>query len=252
MSNFMDIVPYSTHEWLILAISAVVVGLSKTSIHGLLTPIIVIFAIVFGGRESTSIILFFLIAGDIFAVFFYKRNVIWADIVSLMPPTFIGLAIGVAVGGIINDRVFKTLLAIIAISSLLLLVYSEKKGENFVVPQNRKTTWISGVLSGVASMIGNSAGPIFAVYLLSLGLKKGRYMGTAAWFFLIVNLSKVPLQYFFWDNVSLKNFILIGMLFPLVMAGAFVGRWLIQRIDEKLFRKIIVAMTAITAVRLLF
>ena len=41
-------------------------------------------------------------------------------------------------------------------------------------------------------MIGNAAGPIFNVYLLAGGFKKNGFIGTALWFFLIINLSKVP------------------------------------------------------------
>lgn len=47
---------------------------------------------------------------------------------------------------------------------------------------------MTGMASGFATMIGNAAGPIFSLYLLAKGAKKNNYMGTFAWFFLIVNL----------------------------------------------------------------
>jgi hypothetical protein len=47
-------------------------------------------------------------------------------------------------------------------------------------------------------MIGNVAGPIFAIYLLAIHLPKNNFIGTGAWFFLIVNVVKFPLQLFFW------------------------------------------------------
>jgi len=52
------------------------------------------------------------------------------------------------------------------------------------------------VLSGFASMIGNAAGPIFAIYLLALGFTKNNFIGANSWFFFMINLIKLPLQIF--------------------------------------------------------
>ena len=42
-------------------------------------------------------------------------------------------------------------------------------------------------------MVGNAAGPVMSIFLISQGMQKEQFMGTWAWFFLIVNLTKVPL-----------------------------------------------------------
>ena len=41
-------------------------------------------------------------------------------------------------------------------------------------------------------MIGNAAVPILTIYLLYMGYEKNKFIGTAAWFFLVVNLIKLP------------------------------------------------------------
>ncbi|HCX64123.1 MAG TPA: sulfite exporter TauE/SafE family protein, partial [Eubacteriaceae bacterium] len=229
MEFLIEVINYTSYEWILLVGSALLVGISKTSISGLLMPVIAVLALQFGGKESTAIVLFLLIIGDLFAVFFYKRDVLWADIVRLMPPTFVGLGIGVVTGELINDAVFKSILSTIVIICLILLIYNEKKGERVQISNGSAITVVSGVVSGFASMIGNSAGPIFAVYLLAMGMKKKRYLGTTAWFFLIVNVSKVPLQIFFWDNVGWDNIVLALVLIPAVTIGAFLGFFFISR-----------------------
>jgi len=99
-------------------------------------------------------------------------------------------------------------------------------------------------------MIGNAAGPIFSVYLLTMNFKKNDYMGTTAWFFFLINLSKVPLQILFWHNISFKTVILsIGMI-PSIAIGALLGMLAIKKINEKNFRLIIIVVTGIAAVRL--
>ena len=49
-----------------------------------------------------------------------------------------------------------------------------------------------GVLGGMATMLANAAGPIAQFYLLAMKLPKYTFIGTSAWLFLIVNISKVP------------------------------------------------------------
>ncbi|WP_253200603.1 TSUP family transporter [Clostridium sp. CF012] len=100
-------------------------------------------------------------------------------------------------------------------------------------------------------MIGNAAGPIFSVYLLTMNFKKIDFMGTTAWFFFLINLSKVPLQILFWHNISFKSILLSVDMVPSIAIGAFLGMIMIKKINEKSFRYIIIGMTAIAEIRLL-
>jgi hypothetical protein len=242
---------FDTQQWFILILAAVLIGMSKTSISGFHMPVIPALAFIFGGMESTGIVLPLLIVGDLFAVFFYKRHAQWNDVAKLLPWTFAGLIAGVVTGRYINDAMFKSIISVIVIFCLLVLVYNERKDGDLYLPKGKWFTILAGATSGFASMIGNAAGPIFAIYLLSMNMKKNRYLGTTAYFFLIVNVSKVPLQIIFWSNIRSDNLSLTLVLIPAIAFGAFIGLVLIKRLSEKPFRKIIVAMTAITAIRLL-
>ncbi|MFT5875010.1 MAG: putative membrane protein YfcA [Clostridium sp.] len=241
----------SMWQWSCVIISAILVGASKTGISGFLMPVIPIIASVFGGKESTGVILPILLIGDVFAVCYYNRHADWENIKKLLPWTFIGLIIGVIVGNFINDKQFKAVIAISVLLCLVALIYIEKKGENSKVPSNRWFYAIAGIAVGFTTMIGNVAGPIFSVYLLSMHFKKNDYMGTTAWFFFLVNLTKVPLQILFWHNLSFKTVLLsIGMI-PAIAIGALIGMLMIKKINEKNFRYIIIGMTFIAAVKLL-
>src|SRR5674476_787882 len=82
---------------------------------------------------------------------------------------------------------------------------------------------VFGILGGFATMIGNVAGPVFAVYLLALRLPKKTFIGTTAWFFAIINITKLPLQYFVWDNISSQSLRIDLLAIPFVMLGAYSG-----------------------------
>ncbi|MBZ9607136.1 sulfite exporter TauE/SafE family protein [Clostridium estertheticum] len=241
----------STMQWSCLIISAILVGVSKTGISGFLMPVIPIIASVFGGKESTGVILPILVVGDVFAVYYYNRHAKWENIKKLLPWTIIGLLLGVIVGNFINDKQFKAVISISVLLCLVALIYTEKKGGNIKVPTNKWFYAMAGIATGFTSMIGNAAGPIFSVYLLSMNFKKNDFMGTTAWFFFLVNLAKLPLQILFWQNISFKTILLsIGMI-PAIAVGALLGMLMIKKINEKNFRYIIIIMTFIAAVRLL-
>ena len=70
-------------------------------------------------------------------------------------------------------------------------------------------------------MIGNAAGPVMSVYLLSMRKEKMEYIGINAWFFLVVNLLKVPFQIFAWDNINWGSFSLNLLMLPVIGTGAF-------------------------------
>jgi Predicted permeases len=241
----------SLWQWFWVIIAAFLVGFSKTGINGLIMPVIPIIASVFGGKESTGIILPILLVGDVFALYYYKRHGEWNDIRKLLPWTLVGLILGAIVGNYINDKQFKTIISILVIVCLIILVYMEKKGEEFKVPRRTWFYALTGIISGFASMIGNAAGPIFSIYLLAMDFKKNDYMGTTAWFFFIINLTKLPLQILFWHNISFKTVILTVGVLPAIAIGALLGAIIIKKLNEKPFRRIIIGMTAIAAVRLL-
>jgi len=132
-----------------------------------------------------------------------------------------------------------------------ILLYTEKKGKNLVVPEVTIFFVTVGVLSGFTSMIGNAAGPIFSMYLLTLGLKKNNYMGINAWFFFIINFTKIPIQAFVWHNISIKSLFVTVLMIPVITLGAILGAFILKKINEKYFRYIILVMTAIASFKLL-
>lgn len=248
--DFLNTLGLDAQQWVWVISAAFLIGFSKTGIGGVSMLSIPILATVFGGKESTGVILPMLIAGDILAVIFYRRHVEWSNIRKMLPWSLAGLAVGVVVGNLINDRQFKILIAVAVLICLGLLIYTEKKGENFKVPQGAWFYILTGIAVGFASMIGNVAGPIFSVYLLAMGFKKNDFIGTTAWFFFIINVTKVPLQVFLWHNITVNTFLLALIMIPAITIGALSGYFVVKKINEKPFRYIVIVMTAIASIRL--
>lgn len=241
----------ANEQWFWVILAAVFIGFSKTGISSFMMPAIPIIASIFGGKDSTGMVLPMLIVGDIFALYYYNRHAEWSNIRKLLPWTLVGLILGVIAGIYINDKQFKAFIAISVFICLAILIYTEKKGENLKIPQNLFLYAFTGILCGFTSMIGNAAGPIFSVYLLAKGFKKNDFMGTTAWFFFIINITKVPLQIFFWNNIPFKTLFLTISMIPAIAVGAILGVVIIKKLNERLFHFIILGVTAIAAIKLL-
>ena len=90
-----------------------------------------------------------------------------------------------------------------------------------------------------------------AVYLLSMRLPKNEFIGTAAWFFLVINIFKVPFHVYVWETINWQSFTLNLIALPLIIAGVYLGIWLVKRINEKHYRWLVIGMTLLAAAALL-
>ncbi len=238
--------------WQIIAgiISAIIVGIARTGVSGMLLLAVPIMAGAFGGIQSTGLMLLMMNFGDLMAIKVYNKHVRWDEIKKLLPPALLGLLLGGIVGKYINNQQFKMLIGCIVLLSLVFLVWQEIKGDKIRVPNNIWFVIFFGILSGFSTMIGNAAGPLFAIYLLAIRLNKQNYMGTTVWFFMILNLIKLPLQIFVWNNINWETLILTIAALPAVYFGTKIGVWIVKKLPERSFRYLVIGITAIVAVRM--
>lgn len=251
MSDFILSYSLSVTQWVLLGICGLLIGMSKTGLSGVGLMVVPILANAFGGRPSVGLLLPILIFADVFAVSWYNRHAEWKHILRLIPWAFLGIAIATLVGKSISDLTFNRLLAAVVVVGIIVLVWRDLRSDKMRIPTSKWFAAGLGLTGGFATMIGNAAGPVMALYLLSMRLPKNSYIGTGAWFFFIVNLSKVPLHVWSWKTITLESFLLDCLMIPAIAAGAFLGIWLVRLLPEKVFRIIIIATTLLSALLLI-
>jgi len=106
---------------------------------------------------------------------------------------------------------------------------------------------LCGVAGGFTSMIGNLAGSVMAIYFLSMRLPKNSFIGTTAWFFMVINWFKIPFHVWMWKTITWDSFLLDLTMLPLIILGAFLGVWIVKRLSEFTYRWFIIGMTMIAA-----
>jgi uncharacterized membrane protein YfcA len=161
-----------------------------------------------------------------------------------------GIAIGAITGNYLDDKQFKALLGIVVLICLGLLIYREIAKRVLPLPKNPIFHWMVGAVSGFSSMVGNAAGPIFNVYLLSQDLTKNKMIGTTAWFFLLMNIVKLPFHIFMWRTVTWGTLRYMLLMIPFIALGSWMGIRFVRKINEVWYKRIIMIMTAIAAMRL--
>ncbi|UCC96404.1 MAG: sulfite exporter TauE/SafE family protein [Phycisphaerales bacterium] len=238
--------------WVVIAISAVVVGVSKTGMPGLGILPVPLMALAFSTRESTGLLLGILILADLFAITYHRRNAKWRHVLRLLPAALAGIVAGYFGLRVVNDQQLKPIIGGIVLVMLGLNCWRTRaRGEEPPVPAQWWFAVGLGFMAGVTTMMANAAGPVMVIYLLAMRLPKIEFVGTGAWFFFVVNWLKVP----FSANLNLMTAASVKlnlMMLPFIAVGALLGILFLRRIPQKVFTVIVQILAAVAAVRLLF
>ncbi len=232
-------------QWLLGTFCAYLVGIAKTGVPGvgiLTVPLMVLTA--GDARQSVAWLLPIMCTADVFAVVYWRRHAAAGKLFSLVPWVLGGMAAGAAALSL-SERVLRPMIGVIIL--LMLAEFLRRRwGSQARVPSHAAPY---GVAAGFATTVANAAGPVMNLYLLSKKLPKEEFVATGAWFFFIVNLSKVPI--YAWHGLfSARSLTFDALMIPAVLAGSLTGRWIIFHIPQRLFEYVVLLMTAISSLLL--
>ncbi len=238
-------------NYIIAAICAFLLGISKSGIKGIASLIVTGLALVYGAKNSTGIMMPLLLVGDVFAITYYKRHVQKEYIIKLLPWMVLGVLLGVIGGNYISESIFKNGMALIILFSVGLMYYWENKKDK-TVPSHWSFASSMGLLAGFTTMIGNLAGAFSNIYFLAMRIPKNNFIGTAAWLFFFINSFKVPFHIWSWKTINSESILISLKLIPFVIMGLIAGVFLVKKIEDEIYRKLILLFTAIGGVAILF
>lgn len=233
---------------LIIVVSvALLLGMAKTGVHGAGMLSVPLLAIAFGGKASSGLMLPMLLVADVFGVWYYHRHASFKHLKILFPWAAIGIIAGSVAGNFISDEVFRIIMALTIGTSLILMIWMEMGGRE-KIPDNIYLGTTAGFLGGFTSMIGNLAGTVMAVYFISMRLPKNNFIGTAAWFFLVINWFKVPFHIWVWHTINKDSWLIAIILIPAILIGAYLGIILVKKMSDRTYRWFIIGMTFLASI----
>ncbi|HSV73406.1 MAG TPA: sulfite exporter TauE/SafE family protein [Chthonomonadales bacterium] len=247
-------------QWALGAAAALLVGVSKTGVPGAGILVVPVMAALFGSRLSVGTVLPMLIVGDIFAVTWYRRHARWDKLLGLVPHVLVGVASGALLLGLMKGgagaQLMDSLIGLLVLAMLAVHLLRARVGDR-IAPTSGWGMAATGVTAGFATTVSNAAGPIMQIYLTASRLPKEQFMGTTAWYFLVVNLTKVPVfaVLTLMDPASpmmtAASLSFNAAIAPVIVLGAFIGRWLLPRLPQRLFDNLMLALAAVAALNLL-
>jgi uncharacterized membrane protein YfcA len=230
-------------QWLLGIACALMIGIAKTGAPGAGTLIIPLMVLTVGdAREAAAWTAPVLTAGDIFAVLYWRRHAETRKLFSLIPWVAVGMAGGGAALAL-SESILRRIVGVIVLAMLGLHIFRRRNPTGQV--SGRPPVY--GVTAGFATTVANAAGPVMIMYLLTQRLPKEQFVATGAWFFLVVNVAKMPI-YFSYDLVSVASLSFAALMVPFVICGGIGGIWIMRRLPQRVFETLVIVLTAISSI----
>jgi uncharacterized membrane protein YfcA len=195
-------------------------------------------------RASTGLVLPLLVLGDFIAVGSYRAHAQWRHVWRLFPWAAAGVIVGYFALGRMNDRQARIAIGAIVVGLAVLHLLRRLRPAGSEAKHGAWFAPVIGILAGFTTLVANASGPLMVIYLLAMRLPKLEYMGTAAVFFLLLNFFKMPFMIHL-GLVTRESLLLNLALAPAVLFGAWLGKWLLHRLNQRVFENIALALALV-------
>jgi len=247
-------------QWSVLSVTVIAItiflyGVSKTAmpVAGVLAgPLL---AAVLTPTVASAFALPLLLVGDLYALALYRSNVDWRLILRLIPGVLAGLLATAFLFSVLTATALSRILGVLILVSVILEIARKARNLSSELPADAplvrsvKATFF-GVLAGMTSMAANAGGTAMSLYLINMQVSTFTFMGTSAWFFFFINISKVPILI----NLDLLTgeTLAAGVWFiPVIVAGAAVGSFIFGYMSGEWFYWIALVLSAMAGLWLL-
>ncbi len=227
-------------------------GFSKTAmpVAGVLAgPLL---AAALGAPIASGFIMPLLVVGDLFALAKFRQHVNWRLILKLLPGVLVGLVLTALLFRFLPISTLDRIIGVLILVSVGLEVLRRRKPvlADTHRPPNRLAIGFFGTLTGMTTMAANAGGTAMTLYLVNMRVSMLAFMGTSAWFFFFLNILKAPFLVGL-GFLTTESLIADLWFLPVVAIGALVGMWTFDRMNEKVFTNVALALSAAASVFLI-
>lgn len=236
--------------WAVAVFSVLITGISKGGFGGLALLAVPLMALVISPVQAAGIMLPILIIMDWVGVWTYRKHWDRTLLLLTLPGAMLGIVAGGFLAGYVDDQVVRIVVGVIAVLFPIYTVFKPRGGDAFI-KNNRPLGVISGTVAGFTSFVAHAGGPPYQAYAIPQGLDKRIYAGTAVMFFCVLNFVKV-VPYAMLGQFDQTNLTTSLILIPIAPFGVLFGAWLVKRIDQTLFYRILYGLIFSVGLKLLW
>lgn len=272
--------------WLAMVGVSILIALDKAMLPGAAILGVGMLAQIIPAREATGITLAMLIAGDWMTIWAYRHDVDWRTLGRLLPNVVIGVVAGAVFLFFADDTVTKRTIGIIILAFVgwnVITMWTRRKtgarsgearvgvgagaagAESGLLPTGSSSEAMApaegprgarfkrpffGGLAGFTTMVANAGGPVTSMYFMTEGFPVRMFLGTGAWFYLVLNLVKLPFAIGL-RMLTTKYLPQFLAAIPFMIATVALGRWVSGKINKSVFNGLVIALTIVTGITLL-
>ena len=179
---------------------------------------------------------------------FWKR---WStfELWVVLPAAVLGILLGTLVFSYLSEALIRLIVGLVAVTFTLHHYASKWAGKAHAI----WPPWagrIAGAIAGFTSFVAHSGGPPVDMYLLRRPLDKTTFVGTTAFFFLVVNYVKL-IPYAWLGQFDTTNLVTSVVLFPVAAAGVLGGYWAHRRVSDGVFFGLVYLLLLVVGIKLI-
>jgi uncharacterized protein len=234
--------------WVVAVIGAVLTGISKGGLPLIGALTVPVMSLVISPVAAAGLMLPVYVVSDAFGLYAYRKEFDKRVLAIAAAGMTVGVGLGWATASQIPERWVTILVGLIAVAFalnyLLRRAVERAPRRAEVAPGLFWTT-----IAGFTSFVSHTGGPPYQVWVLPLGLKKAVFAGTSTIAFAYINALKL-IPYYFLGQITPANLRTALVLMPIAAASVYLGVWLVKRLSEKVFFRIIIWLLLIVGLDL--
>lgn len=233
--------------WCVCCIAVLSVSISKSGFGGALGALSApLMLTILPAKATLAILLPLYLMADFWTVWIWRGYAVKRILFWMVLMAVIGQFLGYLLIEVIDDNTLKAVIGALALVTGVrywLGVFRPRAAVHTRVAvrnmrrrfRERSVVWCT--FSGLSSFISLTGGIGVQIFMLPMAIHRFFFVGTLAWYFLIINLAKIPL-FFELDLFSFQTAGISLLLIPVIPLGVIVGKWLNRKMSDQLFYKI--------------
>ena len=233
--------------WAVCCIAVLSVSISKSGFGGALGALSApLMLTILPAKATLAILLPLYLMADFWTVWIWRGYAVKKLLFWMVVMAIIGQFLGYLFIEVIDDSTLKAVIGALALVTggrYWLRVFRPQAAARpraairHIRRRFRQRSGIWCTLSGLSSFISLTGGIGVQIFMLPMAIHRFFFVGTLAWYFLIINLAKIPL-FFELDLFSPQTMGISFILLPVIPLGVLAGKWLNRNMSDQLFYKI--------------
>jgi uncharacterized protein len=195
-------------------------------------------------KTALVLVAIFHFFGNISRIAFFRHGLEKNILLLFGIPSFVLSLIGATFVGHLSQTLLEFLLGLflIVISAIFLL------NPRLSFPTNGKSLVLGGAISGFITGLIGTGGALRAAFLTGLKMEKERYIATAAVIALGTDATRIP-SYISAGFLPEQYYYLILLLFAAAVAGSYVGKKVVTKINQVKFKKMVLIVIILVSIK---